>query len=359
MPSDYENTARSLALDPNGNERDENLPGWSYANNRSSSDLSSARDRFMHQAEKIQRSTSTTIRHASTTYRQLSILQRILLALVAIFGLVMLVMFFKFGESVFAWIAPLAEGWREVEYGWMILWAATFVVSFPPLIGYSSCVTLAGFVYGLPTGWLIAATATVVGSTASFVMSRYVLSGFVHRLIAHDRRFNALSLTLKYDGLKLLTMIRLCPLPYSLSNGAIATFPTVHWANFALATTLASPKLLIAVFIGSRLAAIAKGVGEMDGATRALNWIGVLASMAFGVITAWFIYRQTRKRADELEALERTRPGNLHQVGDDDDDDDAYDDDDHHANGGVSNISLREGQGSAKDTYRDEPKNEQ
>lgn len=113
-------------------------------------------------------------------------------------------------------------------------------------------------------------------------------------------------------------MIRLCPLPYSLSNGAIATFPTVRWENFAIATAIASPRLLIGVFIGSRLAKIAEGVGEMDTTGRFMNWMGILLSMVVGVATAWYTYRQTKRRADELEALEGSANGGVRRVPEDD-----------------------------------------
>lgn len=109
-------------------------------------------DRLLTSATKISENTIAYGRQASSHYRRLSILQRVLLAFLGLFGIGVLILFFKFGESLFAWIEPLAMGWREVRFGWLILWAATFVVSFPPLIGYSSCVTLAGFVYGLPQG---------------------------------------------------------------------------------------------------------------------------------------------------------------------------------------------------------------
>ena len=134
------------------------------------------------------------------------------------------------------------------------------------------------------------ATATVVGSTCSFIVSRSVLSNYVHRLVANDTRFSALSLVLKHDGLKLLCMIRLCPLPYSISNGAISTVPTVDPRMYALATAIVTPKLLIHIFIGSRLAAI--GDGKMDAGTRAFNWISIIVSMIIGAVTGWLIYRR-------------------------------------------------------------------
>lgn len=144
----------------------------------------------------------------------------------------------------------------------------------------------------LDCSWFIVASATVIGSLCSFMVSRTILSKFVHRLIAKDKRFAALSLTLKHDGLKLLCMIRLCPLPYSISNGALSTFPTVHPLTFALATAIASPKLLIHVFIGSRLVAIARSGEKMDAGTKAINYASIVIGALLGIATGWFIYRR-------------------------------------------------------------------
>ena len=110
--------------------------------------------------------------------------------------------------------------------------------------------------------------------------------------MANDRRFEALSIVLQHDGLKLLVMIRLCPLPYSISNGAISTFPTVQPLMFALATAAATPKLLIAIFIGSRLAAIAKKGEKMDASTKAINWASIILGGVLGVLTGWLIYKR-------------------------------------------------------------------
>jgi hypothetical protein len=57
-----------------------------------------------------------------------------------------------FSETIFDFLAGFAKSWRSVPGGFLILWVLTFIVSFPPLLGYSSCVTLAGFVYGFPNG---------------------------------------------------------------------------------------------------------------------------------------------------------------------------------------------------------------
>ena len=212
-------------------------------------------------------------------------------------------LFLIFNEKIFHALQPLAEKWKNTTGGWTILWAITFFTAFPPMIGYSSCGTTAGFVYGVWEGWLILASATIAGSFVSFLVSRTVLRSYVERMVANDKRFAALTLTLKQDGLKLLCMIRLCPLPYSLSNGAMSTFPTVQPSQYALATALISPKLLIHVFIGSRLAVIGKDEGMSSGA-KALNYASIAIGAVIGASVGYYIYQKTMARARELEAEE-------------------------------------------------------
>jgi hypothetical protein len=139
----------------------------------------------------------------------------------------------------------------------------------------------------------------------SFLLSRHLLKGFVSRLIEKDPRFAALALTIKHDGIKLLIMIRLCPLPYSLSNGALSTIPTVTWQQFMLATALVSPKLLLHVFVGSKLGELAEKGKEMDARTKAISYVSIIIGVIAGGVTGFVIYRQTKIRAKELEEQER------------------------------------------------------
>lgn len=217
--------------------------------------------------------------------------------------LVSLILFAVFNERIFAALTPVAKSWRELPAGWLILWLMVFLVSFPPLIGYSSCVTIAGFVWGMK-GWFIIASATIVGSTVSFLVSRTLLKRFVGRLTDKNKRFTALALVLKHDGLKLLVMIRLCPLPYSLSNGAISTIPTVTWYNFMLATAIVSPKLLLHIFVGAEIGKLAKDGSQMSAKTRAVSYLSIALGILVGIGTGYFIYSRTKARAAQLEAEE-------------------------------------------------------
>jgi uncharacterized membrane protein YdjX (TVP38/TMEM64 family) len=248
-------------------------------------------------------------RKVTSTFFSLPIYQRVFAVIALILLNVFLILFLIYNERIFGFLAPFAADWRDVTGGWIVLWLLTFICAFPPIIGYSTTVTIAGFVYGFPNGWFIVSTATVIGSLASFIASRTILSKYVHRLVGEDKRFEALALTLKHDGIKILCMIRLCPLPYSLSNGAMSTFPTVHPFSFALATAIVSPKLLIHVFIGSRLATIADSGGKMDAATKAVNYASIIFGSVLGASVGYIIYQRTMARARELE-IEELEAGN-------------------------------------------------
>jgi hypothetical protein len=147
-------------------------------------------------------------RQVVETYLGLGFYQRIAAAAVCLLTVVAVILILMYSGRIFSWLLPISKRWRELPGGWVIIWALVFCAAFPPTIGYSSIVTLSGFLYGSWNGWIVASTAAVVGSTVSFLTCRSVLSKFVHKHIGNDIRFRALSLTLKYDGLGMLTLIR-------------------------------------------------------------------------------------------------------------------------------------------------------
>ena len=82
----------------------------------------------------------------------MTIWQRALSFVAGLMIIILCILFLIFSEKIFAWLQPVAEKWKNLRGGWLILWAITFATAFPPVIGYSTCLTLAGFVYGFPLG---------------------------------------------------------------------------------------------------------------------------------------------------------------------------------------------------------------
>lgn len=69
-----------------------------------------------------------------------------------------------------------------------------------------------------------------------------------------------------------------------------------------------SPKLLIHVFIGSRLALIAEQGDEMSTADKAINVTSMILGGLLGGFVGWLIYHRTMTRAAEI-ALEENEAG--------------------------------------------------
>lgn len=91
-------------------------------------------------------------RRAMSQYNRLSPMQKVLFNVGGIVIFILSILFLIYNERIFHAMLPFAKKWRDVTAGWLILWALIFIVSFPPLIGYSSLLTIAGFVYGFPNG---------------------------------------------------------------------------------------------------------------------------------------------------------------------------------------------------------------
>lgn len=85
-------------------------------------------------------------------WKDLSPLQKIGALLFGLGSFVLGIMFLIYNERIFAWLEPKAQAWYDMPGGWAILWLLTAITAFPPLVGYSTCVTIAGFVYGFPLG---------------------------------------------------------------------------------------------------------------------------------------------------------------------------------------------------------------
>lgn len=340
MPADYASAARALSLpvasppasppslsrsstaDSTQNAIDANqpLPPWARPSTTSSRRLAgpygrpTARPatisaRLAALGMRLLKSAAASANNFLRFYNSLPLSQQIITSVVGLAVFALTIVFIVYSHRIFAWLGPVAETWRGLTGGWIIMFLLTFIAAFPPMIGYSTTLTIAGFVYGFPGGWPVAAAATVAGSTAAFVASRGALSRYVEALVGADKRFLALTQILRRDGLFVLVAIRLCPLPFSLSNGFLSTIPSISPMTFAIATAAATPKLMIHIFIGSRLARLAESGDDMSVGDKIVNYFSMVLSTVIGMAVGLFVYRRTIARAHELAREEAAENG--------------------------------------------------
>lgn len=261
MPADYQSVARALSVSPartpsprNGYPNNESSNHYDSSSSTAAGRLSSSRFRSRSSfsspssAGPGRQSVYQQIKSAVETYNEwwmriwnrMSLLQRIVTTVAVLAINVLLILGMVYSHRFFDWLARVSTSWRALPGGWILCFLLVFVTAFPPIIGYSTATTIAGFVYGFPLGWPIVAAACTAGSTCAFLASRTILSKPVDRMVGKDPRFVALGQVLRRDGLLYLTGIRFCPLPFSMSNGFLATIPSITPAAFALSTALST-----------------------------------------------------------------------------------------------------------------------
>ena len=118
----------------------------------------------------------------------------------------------------------------------LILSSFTVVTSFPPLIGYSTTMTLCGFAYGPLGGFAIAAPSALMGSALTFVILRLLFKRRIKNWTQEKPHWLAMQQVIEAKGLPLIILIRLCPIPWVYSNALFASMGAVQLWQFVLAT---------------------------------------------------------------------------------------------------------------------------
>lgn len=65
------------------------------------------------------------------------------------------------------------------------------IISFPPLVGHTSIITLCGFAYGMK-GFYVAAFGSLVGSAISFSLLRFLFKERLHHWLGSNENWKAL-----------------------------------------------------------------------------------------------------------------------------------------------------------------------
>lgn len=230
-------------------------------------------------------------------YKSQSRPRQVALAGLCFLLLAAVVALFFFHVYFFKLIIFAAEKWHSIPYGLVLLFVLIFIVGFPPLIGYTALSILTGMVYGFFPGWFLAATALTFGSFASFLVYRNFLQSYAQRFVDNNEKFKALAEVLRQDAsLMLLILIRLCPLPYSLSNGALASIPELSPLTYFMASVITSPKLFFHLFVGYQMKDLSDD--SHSGLRKALDVVSVAIAGVAALAVSYIIYYKVQAKLD-------------------------------------------------------------
>lgn len=232
-------------------------------------------------------------------FLELSLIKKSGIVLLVLLKIILVTILIQKREAILQYLVKISNDLNSKWYTPILIFSLIFLVSFPPLIGYSSISSAVGLIYQVSfKAWLLLSFSTVVGSVVSFAVFKTVLHSQAERMIRWNTKLEAISSVLQdHNSYWILAMIRLCPFPYSFTNGGLAAIYGVSIRNFAIANVITTPKLLLYLFVGSRL----RKMGETESSSsRLLNLFSIFLAVIFAMITTWTLYSRVKKRYHEI-----------------------------------------------------------
>ncbi|CAO3573714.1 unnamed protein product [Mortierella alpina] len=234
-----------------------------------------------------------------------------------VFAAVGLAIFAGFHTKIFEILEAMAAFIQGLgRAGPPIIMLGLFLTSFPPLIGYSSLVTMSGYVYGFGFGLFIAYTSALLGSITCFYLCRRWFKVQVRAMMAKKQSLKSVVKAVEKRGFKLMILIRLAPYPFNVMN-ALLSATHIPLSTFALATALSLTKLALHVYIGSTLSSLAGPspttppptsddgqVPVTDTHGRNLKIFVMVISMILGIAVGAYVWMVAKR---EIEASEGIR----------------------------------------------------
>lgn len=218
---------------------------------------------------------------------------KIVLAVAALLGLIAL------GRQVGGYVPAFAQ-WVDGLGAWgpavFILAYATGTVAFVP----GSLLTLAaGAIFGLAKGVVVVFIAAVLGSSAAFLVSRYLARSAIEKRLSTNPKFASVDRAVGSEGRKIVFLLRLSPLfPFNLLNYALG-LTKVSFADYLMASIGMLPGTLLYVYYGKLVgdvAALAGGAAPEKGTEDYILWgLGLLAT----ALVTTLITRTARKALRE------------------------------------------------------------
>lgn len=157
----------------------------------------------------------------------------------------------------------------------------------------------AGVLFGVVGGTIYTFAGAAAGSSAAFLIARYLARDSVARRVAADARFAALDRAVGREGRRLVFLLRLSPLfPYNLLNYGLG-LTQVRFRDYLAASVGMIPATAVYVYTGyviGDLAMLAAGAETVRGAGYyAVLVLGLVAT----VLVTWRVTRIARRALRE------------------------------------------------------------
>ena len=165
------------------------------------------------------------------------------------------------GLGVAAWISPgglIAATDASVRTlhnlgfgGAVVLGILQVLVSLSGILPASLLGVVAGGIYGLVPGFVLAAGSTMAGALVAFFLSRSLFRPTFERLMVTRPRLRNFDALIAQDGLRLVCLLRISPvMPFSVASYMLG-LSSIDLRSYTIGTLASLPALCGYVFIGT------------------------------------------------------------------------------------------------------------
>ncbi|CAO3635050.1 unnamed protein product [Cunninghamella blakesleeana] len=208
--------------------------------------------------------------------------------------------FLQYQSFILKVIQQFAIGLRSNKYGPFILSALVALTSTPPIFGFTFMVMLNGFVYGFPLGLLPSVTGAFVGSMICFCLIRgFHMDRYIPMPKSQEKKYQAMQEAIKEGGLKMIVLLRICPIPWQFTNMFLSLIPTVRTKDYIITGLIGSWKVSMEVWAGSQLSNLSDN--NLPPSTRRFTLITLFFGLiVFAGLIHW-IYQLTNQKMNKLK----------------------------------------------------------
>lgn len=220
-------------------------------------------------------------------------LSRIALIVVGLAALIVL------GRQAGGYVPQFAQWVNSLGVWGPIVFILGYTVAAVAFVPGSLLTLAAGAIFGLAQGVVYVFIAAVLGSSAAFLVSRYLARAAIEHRLASNARFAAIDRAVGAQGRKIVFLLRLSPVfPFNLLNYALG-LTKVRFTDYLVASVGMLPGTLLYVYYGKLagdVAALAGGAAPEKGAGYyAVLILGLVAT----VVVTTLVTRTARRALKE------------------------------------------------------------
>ena len=219
---------------------------------------------------------------------------RVVLLAAAVVGLILL------GRQGGAYIPIFAEWVKGLGVWGPIAFIAGYVVAAVLFIPGSLLTLAGGAIFGLTKGVMIVFLAAVLGSSAAFLVSRYVARSSIERRLAGNARFAAIDRAVGAQGRKIVFLLRLSPVfPFTLLNYGLG-LTNVRFVDYVIASIGMLPGTLLYVYYGKVIGDVAALAGGTAMEKGPADYAILILGLAATIVVTTIVTRIARRALSDV-----------------------------------------------------------